>query len=64
MAILAVVSVAPVVAVAVAGVIAVAATGAAAGAVAPVAAEIADQNRINLARGAESILGAEVKIRG
>ena len=62
-AILAVASVAPVV-VAAAGVVAVAATGAAADAVAPAVAEIADQNRITLARGLESIPGAEVKIRG
>ena len=62
LAILAVASVAPVV-VAAAGVVAVAATGAAADAVAPVAAEIADQNRIALAQGLESIPGAEVKIR-
>ena len=62
-AILAMASVAPVV-VAAAGVTAVAATGAAADAVAPVVAEIADQNRITLARGLESIPGAEVKIRG
>lgn len=55
-------SVAPVVAVA--GVTAVAATGVAVDAVAPVAAEIADQNRITLSRGAESIPSAEVKIRG
>lgn len=62
LAILAVASVAPVVAAA--GVTAVAATGAAADAVAPVVAEIADQNRITLARGLESISSAEVKIRG
>ena len=60
-AILAVASVAPVV---VAGVTAVAATGAAADAVAPAVAEIADQNRITLANGPESIPSAEVKIRG
>ena len=61
-AILVVASVAP--AVAAAGVTAVAATGAAADAVAPVVAEIADQNRITLANGPESVPSAEVKIRG
>ena len=60
-AILAVASVAPVV---VAGVTAVAATGAAADAAAPAVAEIAEQNRITLAKGPESIPSAEVKIRG
>ena len=64
--ILAVVSVAlvVVVVVAAAGVTAVAATGAAADAVAPAVAEIADQNRITLANGPESLPSAEVKIRG
>ena len=59
--ILAVASAAPVAA---AGVTAVAATGAAADAVAPVVAEIADRNRITLARGFKSLESAEVKIRG
>ena len=63
LAILVVASVALVVAAA-AGVTAVAATGAAADAVAPAVAEIADQNRITLANGPESIPSAEVKIRG
>lgn len=63
-AILAVASVAPVVAVAAAGVAAVAATGAAADAVAPAAAEIADQRTFALAKGLWSVPGAAVKIRG
>lgn len=62
-AILAVGSVAPVVAAA-AEVTVMAATGAAADEVAQVVAEIADQNRISLALRLESIQGAEVKIRG
>ena len=51
------------VALAAAGVTAVAATGAAAYAVAPAVAEIADQNRITLAQGLESVPSSEVKIR-
>lgn len=50
--------------VAAAGVIALDATGAAADAAVPAAAEIADQNRITLANGPESVPSAEVKIRG
>ena len=61
--ILAAASVALVVVVA-AGVTALAATGAAADAVVPAAAEIADQHRITLANGPESVPSAEVKIRG